>query len=158
MHEADLGAKSNEKSGRAIAERRSAGDRGTFEFADNLAHAIANIGQILCEIIPAIYTGVTIRRVLMPDETEAFVMLNYTIEDEETGKKVRFGSLNMARYYTHSVASPHTATQRTLLLDVLTELGKTNPEGMMPMLDLICLLYTSPSPRDRQKSRMPSSA
>ena len=24
--------------------------------------------------------------------------------------------------------------------------------------DLICLLYTSPSPRDRQKSRMPSSA
>ena len=25
-------------------------------------------------------------------------------------------------------------------------------------LDLACLLYTSPSPRDRQKSRMPSSA
>ena len=24
--------------------------------------------------------------------------------------------------------------------------------------DIICLLYTSPSPRDRQKSRMPSSA
>ena len=26
------------------------------------------------------------------------------------------------------------------------------------MLDSVCLLYTSPSPRDRQKSRMPSSA
>ena len=25
-------------------------------------------------------------------------------------------------------------------------------------LDYVCLLYTSPSPRDRQKSRMPSSA
>ena len=25
-------------------------------------------------------------------------------------------------------------------------------------LDMCCLLYTSPSPRDRQKSRMPSSA
>ena len=25
-------------------------------------------------------------------------------------------------------------------------------------MDWICLLYTSPSPRDRQKSRMPSSA
>ena len=24
--------------------------------------------------------------------------------------------------------------------------------------DVVCLLYTSPSPRDRQKSRMPSSA
>ena len=27
-----------------------------------------------------------------------------------------------------------------------------------PMLYYVCLLYTSPSPRDRQKSRMPSSA
>ena len=25
-------------------------------------------------------------------------------------------------------------------------------------LNIVCLLYTSPSPRDRQKSRMPSSA
>ena len=30
--------------------------------------------------------------------------------------------------------------------------------GVRPELLLICLLYTSPSPRDRQKSRMPSSA
>ena len=29
---------------------------------------------------------------------------------------------------------------------------------MLNVLTLICLLYTSPSPRDRQKSRMPSSA
>ena len=28
----------------------------------------------------------------------------------------------------------------------------------LSMYDFICLLYTSPSPRDRQKSRMPSSA
>ena len=40
-----------------------------------------------------------------------------------------------------------------------------NTEGQMQHthsiaagLDYICLLYTSPSPRDRQKSRMPSSA
>ena len=30
--------------------------------------------------------------------------------------------------------------------------------GHMPLPPYICLLYTSPSPRDRQKSRMPSSA
>ena len=30
--------------------------------------------------------------------------------------------------------------------------------GGIPVLFPICLLYTSPSPRDRQKSRMPSSA
>ena len=31
-------------------------------------------------------------------------------------------------------------------------------EAQPPVLVAICLLYTSPSPRDRQKSRMPSSA
>src|SRR5678809_1773888 len=36
---------------------------------------------------------------------------------------------------------------------LLRELNKTNK-----LWDVICLLYTSPSPRDRQKSRMPSSA
>ena len=29
---------------------------------------------------------------------------------------------------------------------------------LYPLMDMHCLLYTSPSPRDRQKSRMPSSA
>ena len=32
------------------------------------------------------------------------------------------------------------------------------PKEIYTLLDEICLLYTSPSPRDRQKSRMPSSA
>ena len=36
-----------------------------------------------------------------------------------------------------------------------TDQGKL---GNMHALGIICLLYTSPSPRDRQKSRMPSSA
>ena len=30
--------------------------------------------------------------------------------------------------------------------------------GKSLLRDYVCLLYTSPSPRDRQKSRMPSSA
>ena len=31
-------------------------------------------------------------------------------------------------------------------------------DGKRPVANVACLLYTSPSPRDRQKSRMPSSA
>ena len=43
------------------------------------------------------------------------------------------------------------ATQRELDLVLVSE--KANPPVCR-----ICLLYTSPSPRDREKSRMPSSA
>src|SRR5678809_316669 len=36
--------------------------------------------------------------------------------------------------------------------------GSPLSQDFYPTLNYICLLYTSPSPRDRQKSRMPSSA
>ena len=42
-----------------------------------------------------------------------------------------------------------------------TEMRQQQRDGMQPLVlaDFVgCLLYTSPSPRDRQKSRMPSSA
>ena len=41
------------------------------------------------------------------------------------------------------------------LVHYLAQLGA---EPTVRRNDEICLLYTSPSPRDRQKSRMPSSA
>jgi RNA polymerase primary sigma factor len=42
---------------------------------------------------------------------------------------------------------------------LLQELGREpQPEEIAKEMGITCLLYTSPSPRDRQKSRMPSSA
>ena len=44
-------------------------------------------------------------------------------------------------------------------LEVVKEIQNSNSESRIIMLTGYgCLLYTSPSPRDRQKSRMPSSA
>ena len=47
-----------------------------------------------------------------------------------------------------SMKDPATNKYKGFDIDVMRELAK----------DMGCLLYTSPSPRDRQKSRMPSSA
>ena len=56
------------------------------------------------------------------------------------------------RYYRKSAArlSPVEAARIAAALPSPKKRGVANPKG--------CLLYTSPSPRDRQKSRMPSSA
>ena len=43
-------------------------------------------------------------------------------------------------------------------LDVRTNNAQEYFETEAEALEYVCLLYTSPSPRDRQKSRMPSSA
>ena len=39
-----------------------------------------------------------------------------------------------------------------------TNLFDAFPEGLEAGMSRICLLYTSPSPRDKRQSRMPSSA
>ena len=67
------------------------------------------------------------------------------------------------------VPSPFSGKVTSLLVDegetvevgvALMELGGEAPsEDEKPeIIEEVCLLYTSPSPRDRQKSRMPSSA
>ena len=44
------------------------------------------------------------------------------------------------------------------VLDVIDQAEAQQVEQPVEELGYTCLLYTSPSPRDRQKSRMPSSA
>ena len=39
-----------------------------------------------------------------------------------------------------------------------SKLQETESKELKKNIYILCLLYTSPSPRDRQKSRMPSSA
>ena len=56
----------------------------------------------------------------------------------------------------------YTVTQGEILLDGENVLEMSVDErakvGLFLAMQYPCLLYTSPSPRDRQKSRMPSSA
>ena len=40
----------------------------------------------------------------------------------------------------------------------LTSGSTWHAAGLLPLFNMSCLLYTSPSPRDRSLSRMPSSA
>ena len=43
-------------------------------------------------------------------------------------------------------------------MQTMEEEGLKSAEGLKIAVDEVCLLYTSPSPRDRTRSRMPSSA
>ena len=55
--------------------------------------------------------------------------------------------------------------RQSVIMGVSSGIGRPEVEAELPKRDQLpndnyraCLLYTSPSPRDRQKSRMPSSA
>ena len=51
-----------------------------------------------------------------------------------------------------------TVTVNTKVGDKTAFLIEAKQGGIFEMRDIPCLLYTSPSPRDRTRSRMPSSA
>ena len=52
-----------------------------------------------------------------------------------------------------------TGTSATMHRKVVSAIKRARTIGLMPFIDNgSCLLYTSPSPRDRTRSRMPSSA
>ena len=66
---------------------------------------------------------------------------NYMSAAKELAKKVRIHALKMA----HNGGAAHTGSSFSVT-DILA------------VLYTDCLLYTSPSPRDKRQSRMPSSA
>ena len=80
--------------------------------------------------------------------------LNRPIVEDSTLSLLKFDDLDGKKTFWHS--SSH------LLAEALEALYPGVKLGIGPAIDngfyYDCLLYTSPSPRDRQKSRMPSSA
>lgn len=70
MYDASLGARSNETSGVAINARKHEGDVGTFHFADNQARSIRHGGCVIIDLIPHVYTGDRIIRILGEEKKE----------------------------------------------------------------------------------------
>lgn len=88
LYDASLGAKSNETSGRAIMARQREGDVSTFHFTDNLNRAIRHTGRILIDMIPHVYSGERIIRVMGEDGKPENKQLGkeYPQTDPKTGQ------------------------------------------------------------------------
>ena len=89
-------------------------------------------------ILPGISSG---RIHIVDTEDPKKPKLHKVIEAEEIAKKTNLSA-------PHTI---HCLADGTVMISMLGDAKGEGPGGF-------CLLYTSPSPRDRQKSRMPSSA
>lgn len=79
LHDASLGARSNETSGVAIRARQMEGDVSTFNFVDNLSRAIRHTGKIIIDLIPAVYSTARIVRVVHEDGASENVPINQPV-------------------------------------------------------------------------------
>lgn len=76
IHDASLGIKSNETSGRAIMARQREGDIANLTFHDNANAAVLEAGDIINQLLPQIYDGTRIARGIGEDEAIKFYNLN----------------------------------------------------------------------------------
>lgn len=76
VYDAALGSKSNEISRVAIDARVAQTADGSFVYFDNFNHAIRRTGQVLLDLIPKIYDGERVVRILGDDDAMEFVKIN----------------------------------------------------------------------------------
>lgn len=135
IYDASLGARSNETSGRAIMARQREGDVSTFHFIDNLNRAIRHTGRILIDLIPKVYTGDRIIRVLGEDGTPATVPLNAQVPGE--GGQMRVYDLALGKYDLTVTAGPSFTTRREEAATQMVELLRAFPQAAPYIGDLL---------------------
>lgn len=131
IHEANLGQRSNEVSGKAIRERRDVGDQGTAIYSDNLEGAQEECGEAINDLIPFAYdTARTIK--IMGEEGEELTpqVINDTTDQSSI-------DMTVGKYSITSITGPSTATKRIESLESMLTMVNAMPDTLAVAADKI---------------------
>lgn len=144
QYQAEMGAPSNERSGKAIQERQRQGDNATYHYIDNLAIAIRFTGKILINLIPKIYDTQRVIRILADDGTDMPVQVDpqapqaYQEQQDAEGNVVqRIFNPNIGRYEVQSDIGPDYGTKRQEAFNAIMQLIGESPEVMQIAGDIL---------------------
>lgn len=180
MYDASLGQRSNETSGRAIMARQQEGDVSTFHFIDNLSRAIRHVGCCLIDLIPKVYTGERIIRILGEDGKEETKRIgNVQTQDpmqadpsgqmqpeqtpDETGGDLRedvarIYDLSVGKYDVAVTSGPSNTTRREQASIQMTEFYRAFPQAAQFTGDLYAKMQDWPYAEEfgeRMKGMLP---
>ena len=134
LHEASLGAESNERTGKAVLARQAQGATGTFHFASNLGRALEAMGRCAVRAFPKVYDAERTMRIELPDETEDSVVINTTMFDEESKETKTLHDLGEVAFDVHIGTGPSYATMREHALEAMIELIRVLPPGKVDII------------------------
>lgn len=143
LHDASLGARSNETSGKAIMARQREGDISTFHYIDNLNRAIRHAGRILVDLIPKVYATPRVLRILGPDGTAQTVPANqpFMAQVQDASGEVRqvekIYNLTTGRYDVTVKAGPSFTSRREEAATQMIELIRAYPDAAPVIGDLL---------------------
>ncbi len=138
LHDASLGARSNETSGRAIMARQREGDVSTFHYIDNLSRSIRHAGRILLDLIPKVYATARVVRVLGADGAAKSVGVAPGAQGAEQLKAIgRIYDLGAGRYDLTVRSGPSFTSRREEAATQMIELIRAYPAAAPVMGDLL---------------------
>jgi len=148
LHDASMGAQSNEISGVAINKRVREGDTSTYHFIDNMARAIRHAGVIIVDLMPLIYSKPRMMRVLGEDGMAQTVAVNQPITEEQQmlqGQQMmeKFEAmsaiydLTVGKYDVTVKAGPSYTTQREEARESMIALLQAFPQAASVTGDLV---------------------
>lgn len=137
VHDASMGAKSNETSGRAILARQQEGDTATFDYQDYLANGIQLTGELTLRALPKIYDTPRATRVIGKDGSEKMIDLYQEVLDQQTGRMVKINDLSVGKYDVTVSTGPSYDTMRMEFFDTMNNLAQANPMIAQAVPDLL---------------------
>lgn len=150
IYDASLGARSNETSGKAIMARQREGDVSTFNYIDNLSRSITHAGRIIIDLIPHVYSGERMIRVLGQDGEAKTVHVGQqpTGPEEQPGMEAeganheaaeaaRVYDLTAGKYDLVVKAGPSFTTQRQEAAEQMMQLIQSFPQAAPVIGDLV---------------------
>ena len=114
--------------------------------------------QVRRNVIPAnAIMGRPAQQAPGPDPQTALALRRNQIALDNVNRSIG-GVTGQIAVLSNSLRTISTQIQQSSALEAAKQAEENKQQRILAEQRLSCLLYTSPSPRDRQKSRMPSSA
>jgi len=135
LQKASMGMQSNERSGKAIIERKKEGDVGTYCFVDNLARSIEHLGRVLIDIAPGILDTNRVIRLGLDSGEQDFVEINKEVM-QDTGVKQILNDPSVGTYDVVVTVGPGFSTQRTEARQSMSEFIQYYPQAAPLIGDL----------------------
>jgi hypothetical protein len=130
IHDASLGMRSNETSGRAINARQREGDIASLTYYDNGNQSILEGGDVINQLITQVYDGTRIIRIIGEDEAIKFMRINDPNDPESP-------DLSIGNYDVALTTGASYTTRRVEAAQAMMEAVQVDPRLMEIAGDLI---------------------
>lgn len=139
IQEAELGAPSNEKSGKAILARQQQSQGANFHFADNLSRSMRHNGRIILDLIPKIYDTERVIRIIGDDGTQSTVKIGQpNPQAQQQQQEVeKIYDISVGKYDVTISSGPSFQTKRQEAVESQMQLISALPQVAPLILDIV---------------------